>query len=101
VSANPQAKPTDQVGFTQVFKVEAPEYTHIVKGSVGSNTATCPAGSTVIGGYHVLTSLASAADFIYVGSGLDGANGWVITGWANLNGNSSVVNVDVFAICVK
>jgi hypothetical protein len=29
------------------------------------------------------------------------ANGWAITGQADVNGSSSVVNVDVVAICVK
>lgn len=99
--ANPLAKPTDQVGFTQVFTVGEPAFTHISKGNYGTGTATCPAGSHVIGGYYTIIFNATAPDFTYVSAGIDQANGWFVTGGVPATAVSAVVTISVAAVCIQ
>jgi hypothetical protein len=99
--ANPQAKPTDQVGFTQVFTVGEPEFTHISKGTTGTGTATCPAGSHVIAGYFSITFHDTARDFTYISAGINQANGWSVTGSVPATAVSDVVTISVAAVCIQ
>jgi hypothetical protein len=99
--ANPLAKPTDQVGFTQVFTVGEPDFTHISKGNTGTGTATCPAGSHVIGGYYTITFHDTAPDFTYISAGIDQANGWSVTGSVPATAVSAVVTIAVAAVCIQ
>ena len=97
----PTAKPTDQVGFTKVFTVAAPQVIVLTPSNNHTGTATCPAGSHVIGGYHQLVYGAQAVDFLYSGAGFDGLNGWAVTGAERINGVSPEVVFSVTAICIQ
>ena len=97
----PQAKPTDQVGFTQVFTVQEPVFTHVSKGSTGTGTATCPAGSHVIGGYYTITFDGTAPDFTYISAGIDQANGWSVRGSVPAAAASDIVTFVVTAVCIQ
>jgi hypothetical protein len=59
-SVTPQAKPTDQVGFTKITKLTSLA-SFIWPGSTGTASVTCPAGSTVIGGTHRLYGYVATA----------------------------------------
>lgn len=76
--ANAQAKPVDQVGFTKVTYVSS-AIIQLPAGQSTQTTATCPDGSTAIGGgYNVTGYLAGATPPFVRFAGLDGQNGWMV-----------------------
>ena len=96
----PQAKPTDQVGFTNVFTVDG----NSVGISVGDGprpvTATCPAGSQAIGGGYGVSNWAASRFLTITGFGLDGANGWTAKGWV-WDVSAPTVFVTPHVICIQ
>ena len=71
-----QSKPTDQVGFTKITRFFG---TTIAVGAnaFGAASATCPAGSTVVGGGYSFANYGSSRPFAYQ-SHDDNANGWIV-----------------------
>jgi hypothetical protein len=59
---SPQAKPTDQVEFTKITKVTSAPINAVI-GDHTINTATCPAGTTAIGGNYNITLFVASASF--------------------------------------
>jgi hypothetical protein len=90
-----QAKPTDQVGFTKVFTVEGPFVQVDYAAGLLTATATCPAGSTAIGGTYAISNWAQARYFIYIAAKLNGANGWGVTGHVMEPGAFAIVSATV------
>jgi hypothetical protein len=95
-----QGKPTDQVGFTKVTEVTGDNLV-IQPGQVRTVSATCPAGSTLIGGGHrVLTHLTGTAPPWILAAEDDGQNGWLVT-ISNEQPGASTVNYRATAFCVS
>jgi hypothetical protein len=93
---NPQAKPTDQVGFTSVSTVTSAIVTAQGVINPGYGIATCPAGTTAIsGGYNVDSNQLDARVYY---DGPDGANGWKVKMVVDNNGT---VDYHVLAVCAK
>jgi hypothetical protein len=76
----PDAKPVDQVGFTKVLTVVGSSVDVQNGDGRKTATATCPVGSTAVGGSYIISNFLQARSFIYDYSGLDNANGWSVTG---------------------
>jgi len=77
----PDAKPAAQVGFTKITRVTSAQC-NVVIGENSSNTATCSAGTTAIGGNYNISLFVSSASFPWFRfAGLDGQNGWSVTIW--------------------
>lgn len=76
---SPQAKPTDQVGFTKVVEVQGVSG-HVDAGAAGVASVACPAGTMVVGGTYrlVFFDAASTPPWIYKND-TDGQNGWSVT----------------------
>ena len=72
-SAGAQAKPTDQVGFTQLIDVEGPT-TMLVQGFYPV-TVTCPVGSQPISGGYTIPAFYAPSVTIYSSARV--GNGWV------------------------
>jgi hypothetical protein len=89
----PQAKPQDHVGFTQVTTVKSVAVNFGAGGS-GSASATCPAGSQVIGGAYALSS----GDFAIDSNAPNANNGWTVHGTV---GAAGPLAVTVTAICIQ
>lgn len=96
----PAAKPTDQVGFTQITVLASLPVN--VSGGQGSQMAiTCPAGSTAIGGdYHITGHVSGATAPWLTVDGLDGSNGWRV-GFVNDQVGSSGFNYTVSVYCAS
>jgi hypothetical protein len=97
---NAAGKPVDQVGFTTVFSVVGP----VVSIGIGMGptpvTATCPAGSQAIGGGYAVGNWAASRFMTITQMGLDGANGWKVTGWV-LDPLAPASFVSVTVTCIK
>jgi len=95
LAPSPQAKPTDQVGFTKVTRVFSANVT-VPAGQTGEAVATCPAGSVLTGGgytvnYQTLARVVQSHD--------DAANGWrVDLNNANLPDPAAVLS---YAYCAS
>ena len=89
----PQARPQDHVGFTQVTTVKSVAV-NLGAGGSGSASATCPAGSQVIGGAYALSS----GEFSIDSSGPNANNGWTVHGTV---GAAGPLAVTVTAICIQ
>src|SRR5262249_17540174 len=96
----PQAKPTDQIGWTKVTKVVS-FFVAVSPNSVGTVKATCPAGTTVIGGGHqVAGTLAGVPSPLVAGSEDAGRNGWAIT-VDNLQPGAALLQIYAIAYCAS
>ena len=98
IAPSPQAKPTDQVGFTTAFTVTTPLNSQIdgVTFTGWTLHATCPAGSTVVsGGYRIPVGW-PYAKITY--NGPDGANGWQIS---VDEANAAAIQFQAFAMCAQ
>ena len=89
----PQARPQDQVGFTQVTTVKSVAV-NLGAGGTGSASAICPAGTQVVGGGFTLSS----GDFAIDSSAPNANNGWTVHGTV---GAAGPLAVTVTAICVQ
>jgi hypothetical protein len=88
------AKPTDQVGFTKVTTAQS-NNVFVPPGAQGELIATCPAGSTVIGGtIHYLTYFTPASP-PWIISAMNDKNGWDVT---VVNQQSGAGNVNFYAV---
>jgi hypothetical protein len=96
----PDAKPTPTPAFTKVFMVESPTYTTVVWSVPTSVTATCPAGSTPIGGSWDIGNYLLSQYLSLVKAGFDGANGWTMT-VRNTDPNLFEIFVRVQVICIQ
>jgi hypothetical protein len=77
-AGSPQAKPIDQVGFTKVTLASS-ELVHATPGSSNQAIATCPAGTTAIGGSYKVTLYTAGYTPPFMLSGaLDDQNGWKV-----------------------
>ena len=95
-----QAKPADQVGFTKITRVFSSQHP-VAAGVSGAATATCPAGTTVIGGGHFITGgtpFTGAPRLSY--SVDDQGNGWTVGFANNVSGAGDFVFIAV-AYCVS
>jgi len=68
-------KPLDQVGFTKVTSVTSVPAVSISAGVTVIDVATCPAGTTAVGGGHWT---AGGFPVFILESDMDGNNGWRI-----------------------
>ena len=93
------AKPVDQVGFTKVFTVQGSKVDIQLGDGRKTATATCPAGSQAVGGSYFINNFLQAVSFIYTSSGLDGANGWGVTGFVLDAG--ALVTLGAIATCIQ
>jgi hypothetical protein len=75
-TGNPQAKPIDQVGFTKITRVVSPTATSHAN-AAATATATCPAGTTLVGGGHEILVL-SAPVPPFVRSSAGDQNEWSV-----------------------
>lgn len=99
-AVNPQAKPTDQVGFTTVSEVTSAPF-YLAAGAGKSLTATCPAGTTVIGGtYRIVQYLAASTPPWVVYNARDAQNGWSV-GLSNATLSAGVLTFTVTAYCAS
>ena len=96
----PEAKPTDQVGFTNVFSVAGPGVSFNTGTGPTTLTATCPAGSRAIGGGYEVINYPVSRSLSITKSGLNAANGWSVTLWM-FDAASPPANVNVTANCVE
>lgn len=92
----PSASGKPAAPFTTVFTVESPVATISPPAFYGwTAMATCPAGSTLIGGgYRVLTGY---MDFHVSHNEPSGQNGWRVTGYTSVASATFVAT----AICIK
>ena len=94
----PDAKPVDQVGFTQVTRVNSPNPESVVAGQTSAASVACPAGSTAIGGhYNISLYIATATPPWVRFSGLNGLNEYTVS-FANeqCGGSSFTYTVTVY-----
>jgi hypothetical protein len=79
LAPSPQAKPTDQVGFTTVTAVSGPNVT-VFAGKAVESDVLCPAGSVVVGGTYryVFFDATTTPPWIFKND-TDGTNGWSVT----------------------
>jgi len=95
-----QGKPTGPVGFTNITVVNSGNHV-IVVGDIDTATATCPAGTTVIGGgYHFVGYFASSSPPWITDDAIDGANGWKIK-IDNEAPGAGPVNIVAYAYCAS
>jgi hypothetical protein len=94
----PEAKPTDQIGFTKVTSVFGAGLTHA--GFKGQGSATCPAGSVVVGGgFNIIDGVSNVSRPIVTSSADDGSNGWFVV--VDQQGGATDVHFSVFAYCLS
>jgi hypothetical protein len=98
-SVTPSAKPTDQVGFTTITQVKSEPFA-ITPGQVMSASATCPAGTSVVGGGYNLTNLPSVFPIVSSSSATLGSNSWWVTIWNTAAGAGSL-GMSVYAYCAS
>lgn len=99
-AVNPQAKPTDQVGFTTVTEATSAAF-QVLAGTGHSLVATCPAGTTVIGGTYAITDYQSASTppwIVY--NRRDAQNGWTV-GVSNEQLGGGSLRFTVTAYCAS
>ena len=98
-SAN--AKPVDQTGFTKITKVVGPVL-DIPHGNLsGTSTATCPDGTTLVGGGHIFVDFAAGASPPWISTSADdGKNGWLIYVY-NYEINAGGFAVEAIAYCAS
>jgi len=95
-----QAKPVDQVGFTKIVRIYSSQK-NVAAGVSGAETATCPAGTTVISGSYFITGggpFTGAPRLSY--SVDDQANGWTV-GFANTVDGSGPFTFVAVAYCIS
>jgi len=93
LSPSPQAKPTDQVGFTKITKVLTNPQV-LPAGSVGELAAQCPAGSVLTGGGYstsVFPNLSNDARPYIADSRDGGSNGWYVRVFNTATGATEIV----------
>ena len=97
----PQAKPTDQVGFTKVQIVEGESVT-VIPNTFNGAAALCPAGSWAVGGTYQLSSVKGTPPLV------DGTFRTTIvlqTGWLvdvnNTQLGSGPLTLSVQALCAS
>ena len=88
-----QGKPSS--GFSLVTTVKSANV-QVNAGTVGSATATCPAGSQVIGGGYFLNGY--AGQFAIDLNGPNASNGWTVHGALGNLGPFVVITVTAFCI---
>jgi hypothetical protein len=98
-TGSPQSKPVDQVGFTKITTTSMPPVD--VFGPNGEASATCPAGTTAVGGGYELSNYDPATvppRVIY--NRLNGSNGWMVKFWNGAPGWGSFT-VEAFVTCLS
>ena len=97
----PQAKPTDQVGFTKVQIVEGAPVTVIANTFNGAG-AFCPAGSVAVGGSYHIGSVNGTPPLV---DRTERATLGLQTGWVvdvdNTQAGAGALTLSVQAICVS
>ena len=93
-------KPTDQVGLTTVFSVVGNSASMAFALGPTPATATCPAGSQAIGGGYSVSTWQASRYLVIPQMGLDGANGWKVTGWV-FDQFAPSVSVTATVTCIK
>jgi hypothetical protein len=74
----PQAKPMDQVGFSKITIVGS-VYVNVFAGQDAQATATCPAGTTAIGGGYGMTGYVTGESSpLITFASLNAQNGWTM-----------------------
>jgi hypothetical protein len=95
----PSAKPIDQIGWTQAVTVVSTSQP-VSPGTSGFATATCPIGTTVVGGGYTLDFGPGAAPAVYHNIPI-GGTGWN-AGVQNMNAAGGAnVSVTAFARCAS
>jgi len=95
-----QGKPTGPVGFTTITAANSGNPV-VEIGHIDAATATCPAGTTAIGGgYHYVGYFSSSSPPWITDDKLDGANGWMIR-VDNETPGAGPVNIVAFAYCAS
>jgi hypothetical protein len=93
LAPSPQAKPTDQVGFTKITHVITNPQT-LPAGSVSELTAQCPSGSVLTGGGYstsVFPNLSNDARPFIADSRDGGANGWYVRVFNTATGATEIL----------
>jgi hypothetical protein len=97
---SPQAKPTDQVGFTNVFTVVGNGASFDFGNGPTTLTATCPEGSKAIGGSYVIGNWPASKYLVITKFGLNAANGWDVTGWV-FDPSAPDINMGITVNCIS
>ena len=96
----PSARPADQVGWTKAVTVVSTPLS-VAPGAASFATATCPAGTTLVGGGYSLDLGFGVAPIVYLNNPGIGGTGWN-AGVKNLNAaGGSYVSVHAVARCAS
>jgi hypothetical protein len=105
LALSPQAKPVDQVGFTNVQLV-AGAIVEMAANTFAEGAAECPQGTTGVGGYYDVVSITGQPPYAWrtvrstVGTPTGPVTGWRVHFANNLPG-SGLVKMQVIAICIS
>ena len=96
----PSARPIAQVGWTQAVTIVSTAK-NVAPGTAGVATATCPAGTTLVGGGFTLDYNGGAAPAVYLNNPGIGSTGWNV-GVQNMNAaGGPYVSVYAVARCAS
>jgi hypothetical protein len=96
----PNAKPIDQVGWTQAVTITSTPHA-VAPGTFGVAMATCPAGTTLVGGGYSLDVAAGVPPLVILNTPGIGSTSWN-AGASNLNAaGGSSISVTAIARCAS
>jgi hypothetical protein len=89
------------VGFTKITKVVGPELEIPNANHSGTSTATCPVGTTLVGGGHIFTHFSAGASPPWISTSADDSkNGWLIYVY-NYEINAGQFAIEAIAYCAS
>jgi hypothetical protein len=93
IGVTPQAKPTDQVGFTNVVRV-ASAAIHVDPSSVNQGYVDCPVGSKATGGGHFIAQFGTPGARPFVRYSQEASEPTGVMGWEVQVVNDGTTGID-------